>query len=90
MNSVDCSGLSSSFAEAWFRVMDRLEEREADLKQFHRQSEDFDKQLDLPFEHEKKLSVATARHQEIVTALDIGVLSTVPLACDVLPKAKHA
>jgi hypothetical protein len=50
---------------------DRLRERETDLKQAHKQSEDLTKQLDHPFEHEEKLTVATKRQQEIITALDI-------------------
>ena len=50
---------------------ERLREREAEFKQFHRQIEDLTKQLGQPFEHEEKLSTATERQQEIVTALDI-------------------
>ncbi|HWC58624.1 MAG TPA: DEAD/DEAH box helicase family protein, partial [Verrucomicrobiae bacterium] len=50
---------------------DRLHEREADLKQCRKQSEDLEKQTNQPFEHEEKLETATKRQQEIVTALDI-------------------
>ncbi len=52
-------------------MADRLRERESDLKQAHKQTEDLTKQLDHPFEHEEKLTVATKRQQEIVAALDI-------------------
>ena len=51
--------------------IDRLREREADLKQCHKQTEDLTKQLEQPFEHEEKLAMATTRQQEIVNALDI-------------------
>ena len=50
---------------------DRLRERESDLKQYRKQSEDLTRQLDHPFEHEEKLATAVKRQQEIVTALDI-------------------
>jgi len=50
---------------------DRLRERESDLKQYRKQSEDLTRQLDHPFEHEEKLTAATKRQQEIVAALDI-------------------
>jgi hypothetical protein len=50
---------------------DRLRERESDLKQYRKQSEDLTRQLDHPFEHEEKLTAATKRQQEIVGALDI-------------------
>jgi len=52
-------------------MADRLRERETDLQQSHKQTEDLTKQLDHPFEHEEKLTTATKRQQEIVTALDI-------------------
>ena len=52
-------------------MADRLRERETDLQQYRKQGEDLTKQLDHPFEHEEKLTVATKRQQEIVTALDI-------------------
>ena len=42
-----------------------------DLQQYRKQGEDLTKQLDHPFEHEEKLTVATKRQQEIITALDI-------------------
>ena len=52
-------------------MSDRLRERETDLQQYRKQGEDLTKQLDHPFEHEEKLTVATKRQQEIITALDI-------------------
>ena len=52
-------------------MADRLRERETDLQQYHKQSEDLTKQLGHPFEHEEKLATATKRQQEIVNALDI-------------------
>ena len=64
-------GTISSLEHALGSLDDRLQEREADLKQYDRQSEDLAKQLNQPFEHEEKLSAATKRQQEIVTALDI-------------------
>jgi len=42
-----------------------------DLQQYRKQGEDLTKQLDHPFEHEEKLTVATKQQQEIITALDI-------------------
>jgi hypothetical protein len=39
--------------------------------QARRQSTDLAKQLDQPFEHEEKLTAASKRQQEILTALDI-------------------
>ncbi len=65
------TGSISSVEHALDGMEDRLRERESDLKQAHKQSEDLTKQLDHPFEHEEKLTVATKRQQEIVTALDI-------------------
>jgi hypothetical protein len=64
-------GSIASIEHALGGLDDRLREREADLKQFHRQSEDLSKQLGHPFEHEEKLATATKRQQEIVAALDI-------------------
>lgn len=64
-------GTISSLEHALSSLDDRLREREADLKQFHRQSEDLTKQLGHPFEHEEKLGITTKRQQEIVAALDI-------------------
>ena len=64
-------GAISSIEHALGSLDERLKEREADLTLYHRQSEDLAKQLDQPFEHEEKLSAATKRQQEIVTALDI-------------------
>ena len=52
-------------------IEDRLREREADLTQSSRQIVDLTNQLDQPFEHEEKLTAATKRQQEIVSALDI-------------------
>ncbi len=65
------TGTISSVEHALESMEDRLRERETDLKQAHKQSEDLTKQLDHPFEHEEKLTVATKRQQEIITALDI-------------------
>jgi N12 class adenine-specific DNA methylase len=64
-------GTISSIEHALEGLEDRLQTREQDLKQYHRQSEDLAKQLDQPFEHEGKLIAATKRQQEIITALDI-------------------
>jgi len=64
-------GTISSIEHALGSLDERLKEREADLTLYHRQSEDLAKQLNQPFEHEEKLSSATKRQQEIVTALDI-------------------
>ena len=48
-------GTIASLEHALDSIDDRLRERETDLKQSHRQSEDLTKQLDQPFEHEEKL-----------------------------------
>jgi hypothetical protein len=64
-------GTVASIEHALESMEDRLRERETDLKQYRKQSEDLAKQLDHPFEHEEKLATATTRQQEIVTALDI-------------------
>ena len=64
-------GTIASVEHALESMEDRLRERESDIKQYRKQSEDLTKQLDHPFEHEEKLTVATTRQQEIVTALDI-------------------
>lgn len=64
-------GTISSIEHALDELEDRLQSRENDLKQYHRQSEDLAKQLNQPFEHEEKLAAATKRQQEIVTSLDI-------------------
>jgi N12 class adenine-specific DNA methylase len=65
------AGTIASVEHALESMEDRLRERESDLRQCHKQSEDLAKQLDHPFEHEEKLETATRRQQEIVTALDI-------------------
>ena len=65
------AGAIASVEHALESMADRLRERETDLKQCHKQSADVTKQLDHPFEHEEKLTVATKRQQEIVDALDI-------------------
>jgi hypothetical protein len=62
-------GTISSIEHALDGLEDRLQTREQDLKQYHRQSEDLAKQLNQPFEHQEKLATATKRQQEIVTAL---------------------
>ncbi len=46
-------------------------ERETDLERHRKQREDLSRQLDQPFEHETKLTAASARQQEIVSALDL-------------------
>ena len=65
------AGTIASIEHALEGIEDRLHERETDLKQYRKQSEDLTRQLDQPFEHEEKLVTATKRQQEIVTALDI-------------------
>ncbi len=69
--SDSAAGTIASVEHALESMMDRLGERESDLKQYHKQSADLTKQLDHPFEHEEKLTVAAKRQQEIVDALDI-------------------
>ena len=69
--SDSAAGTIASVEHALESMTDRLGEREADLKQYHKQSADLAKQLDHPFEHEQKLTVAAKRQQEIVNALDI-------------------
>ncbi len=64
-------GTIASLEHALDSFEDRLRERETDLAQSQRQSADLAKQLDQPFEHEEKLSAASERQQEIVSALDI-------------------
>jgi hypothetical protein len=64
-------GTISSVEHALGSLEDRLHDRETDLKQYRRQSDDLAKQLNYPFEHEDKLTVAAKRQQEIVSALDI-------------------
>ena len=64
-------GTISSLEHALGTVEERLRDREIDLRQCHRQIEDLGKQLGQAFDHEEKLTVATRRQQEIVTALDI-------------------
>ncbi len=65
------TGTIASIEHALESISDRLQERVTDLQQYHKQSEDLTKQLDHPFEHEEKLTVAAKRQQEIVNALDI-------------------
>jgi len=65
------AGTIASVEHALESMAERLRERETDLRQYHKQSEDLTKQLDHPFEHEEKLTVATKRQQVIVEALDI-------------------
>jgi N12 class adenine-specific DNA methylase len=65
------AGTIASVEHALDGMADRLRERESDLQQYRKQAEDLTKQLDHPFEHEEKLTVATKRQQEIITALDI-------------------
>ncbi|MEO6754495.1 MAG: helicase C-terminal domain-containing protein, partial [Chthoniobacteraceae bacterium] len=65
------AGTIASVEHALESMDERLRDREADLKQCHKQSADLTRQLDHRFEHEEKLTVATKRQQEIVTALDI-------------------
>ena len=64
-------GTIASVEHALESMEDRLRERESDLKQYRKQSEDLTRQLDHPFEHEEKLATETKRQQEIVSALDI-------------------
>jgi N12 class adenine-specific DNA methylase/adenine-specific DNA methylase len=64
-------GTISSLEHALGSLDERLQERESDLKQLHRQHEDLAKQIGQPFEHEERLSAANNRQQEIVSALDI-------------------
>jgi N12 class adenine-specific DNA methylase len=64
-------GTIASIEHALDGIEDRLHERESDLNQYRKQSEDLTKQLDHPFEHEEKLASAVSRQQEIVAALDI-------------------
>jgi hypothetical protein len=64
-------GTISSVEHALGSLRDRLREREADVKQYHRQTDDLTKLLDHPFEHEEKLKAIITRQQEITTALDI-------------------
>jgi N12 class adenine-specific DNA methylase len=64
-------GTIASVEHALESMDDRLRERESDLKQYRKQTEDLNRQLDHPFEHEEKLTAATRRQQEIVAALDI-------------------
>jgi hypothetical protein len=61
----------ASIEHAMEGLEDRLRERETDLQQYRKQSEDLTRQLDHPFEHGEKLAAATKRQQEIVAALDI-------------------
>ena len=65
------AGTIASLEHALDSFEDRLRERETDLSQSRRQSADLAKQLDQPFEHDEKLASASARQQEIVSALDI-------------------
>jgi TolA-binding protein len=53
-------GTIASVEHALESMEDRLRERESDLKQYRKQSEDLTKQLDHPFEHEEKLTVPQA------------------------------
>ena len=69
--SDSAAGTIASVEHALESMADRLGEREGDLKEYHKQSADLTKQLDHPFEHEEKLTVAAKRQQEIVNALDI-------------------
>ena len=64
-------GTISSLEHALESLDDRLQERESDLKQYHRQKDDLARQLDQPFEHEEKLAAAVTPQQEIISALDI-------------------
>src|SRR4030095_7685810 len=64
-------GTIASLEHALASIPELLQERETDLQRYGKQSDDLTKQLGQPFEHDGKLSAATARQQEIVTALDI-------------------
>ena len=65
------AGTIASLEHALESIEERLRQRETDFAQSQRQASDLGKQLDQPFEHEKKLAAATIRQQEIVTVLDI-------------------
>jgi len=65
------AGTVASIEHALESMDERLRERESDLTQYRKQREDLSRQLERPFEHEEKLSVATTRQQEIIAALDI-------------------
>ncbi len=65
------TGTIASLEHALDSFEDRLRERETDLAQSKRQSGDLAKQLEQPFEHHAKLTAATNRQQEIVSALDL-------------------
>jgi N12 class adenine-specific DNA methylase len=80
-------GTISSIEHALNSLDDRLVEREADVKQYQRQSEDLSKQLNQPFEHEEKLAAATKRQQEIVAALDL-TKNQAPAAAEEGPPAE--
>jgi len=64
-------GTVASIEHALQGMEDRLGERESDLSQYRKQSDDLSRQLDRPFEHEEKLTGMVKRQQEIVEALDI-------------------
>ncbi len=64
-------GTIASIEHALESMEDRLRQREADLKQCDKQTQDLTRQLVHPFEHEEKLTAAANRQQEIVEALDI-------------------
>ena len=80
-------GTISSIEHALSSLDERLREREADVKQYQRQSDDLTKQLNQPFEHEEKLTAATKRQQEIVAALDL-TKNQAPAAAEEGPPAE--
>lgn len=65
------AGTIASLEHALEGFEDRLRDRGTDLAQSRRQSAELAKQLDQPFEDEKKLDAAAKRQEEIVGALDI-------------------
>lgn len=65
------TGTIASLEHALSTISEALAEREADHRRAAKQREDLTKQLGAAFEHEARLTEATNRQQEIITALDI-------------------
>jgi hypothetical protein len=65
------AGTIASLEHALATIPEALTERESTHRRTIKQREDLGKQLGIPFEHEDRLTDATKRQQEIISALDI-------------------
>ncbi len=69
--SENALGTVASVEKALGSMESRLTDRRADLADYQRKREELGRHVGAPFEYEEKLSVATGRQQEIISALDL-------------------